>query len=909
MKKKRLLKNKRALSPVFSSILLIVIVVIAMSVAFAFFVNYVRDYQTGSGSSVLEAAQIEDVSFKHVNPNDVTSPVTSYVDGIGGHSNFPAQQALGGAVDTLTEDNIGLQKYSASNFNLLSSTAYVSGLITDLQTDNGVYMRFRSYPSAYSGSYDFGYTTKGSSTNQFSSIRGSRFTTTSGGPASSISVNLRYTPASGSFGRTSTGSSGDSILDTIRGERFQSPSSSVVAQDIEAYIDVTAPTFGYATTASSNDNIEDFIRGSSFTCPESGTIQSIIAYIYRQYSYSVNMKAALYNEGTYTLVAQTQQISVSASGSQWVTFSFSSPQSVTSGNSYVLVVWSDSASGSTNLYYHTGSSSQGHYRSIDYSSNSGNYPSPANFGGSNNYEYCIYCTYTPQSHNVKAALYSDSPYTLVAGTQETTVSVDGWVTFNFADPKPILTASTNYVLVVWSQSGSGSVNLCYISTSGGNGRYATEQTYGGWPSSLSFSTNNRQYCINCNYVAASTFRAQAAIYSGDGGSRIAVTEEKTLGAVDDWVTFNFASPAPTLAASTQYVLMAWASDTSNVYIYYYAGSPGRYFQGSGTYNNWPNSVSDGGTSRSYSIYCTIGVPSEYTCEIEFTGSSDTSPLDQLGWTVDNAWTTGSVSVTLQLFDYSIGSSGAYPTSGNGYISYASSATPNTDETKSNTITDNPANFRDASGNWQLKIKGVKQTGSQFDCNIDLVEYKAGSNNYVLELPEQWTGADYYELNEELWIYTGTLSPNEDLMVQVWTGSEWTTVMTLTAANSNSANQVSVSNYLSGPTFTIRFKGANEDGDTNPSSWEIDYVMLHTWSIESNPMEIWLYNYGKIDITISNVYINDLLVDSTSPIIQIGEHNKLITYSPNTWAPNTNYHIRIVTERGSAFEGTYVSPSS
>ena len=276
-----------------------------------------------------------------------------------------------------------------------------------------------------------------------------------------------------------------------------------------------------------------------------------------------------------------------------------------------------------------------------------------------------------------------------------------------------------------------------------------------------------------------------------------------------------------------------------------------------------------------------------------------------GQCMDN-WKCSRHTAIIRLFYRTIG---AYPTSSDGYISYTSSATPNTDETKSNTITVNPTNFRDPSGNWKLKIKGVKTTPTQFDLKVDLIEYKAGSNNYVLELPEQWTSADYNELNEELWIYTGTLSPNENLLVQVWAGSEWNTLMTLTAANSNSANQVSVSNYLSGSTFTIRFKDANDNADETPSSWEIDYVMLHTWSQEGNTMEIWLYNYGKIDTTISTVYINSLLVDSTSPTIQIGNHTKLIAYSPNPWTPNTSYHIRIITERGTAFEGTYVSPSS
>jgi len=109
---------------------------------------------------------------------------------------------------------------------------------------------------------------------------------------------------------------------------------------------------------------------------------------------------------------------------------------------------------------------------------------------------------------------------------------------------------------------------------------------------------------------------------------------------------------------------------------------------------------------------------EYTMEVEFAGSSNTENWIQLTWIIDSAWTSGSVSVTLQLYNYTLGD---YPTSGNGYISYFSSATPNTDETESQTITENPTHFRDATGYWKMKVKGVKATNTSFDFKADWVE--------------------------------------------------------------------------------------------------------------------------------------------------------------------------------------------
>jgi hypothetical protein len=117
----------------------------------------------------------------------------------------------------------------------------------------------------------------------------------------------------------------------------------------------------------------------------------------------------------------------------------------------------------------------------------------------------------------------------------------------------------------------------------------------------------------------------------------------------------------------------------------------------------------------------LQLPAQHTVEVEFTGSSDTDDWTQLDWVVNSAWTTPSVTVTLQLYNYNLGQ---YPTSGDGYISYTSSATSNTDETKSQTITTNPTNFRDGSGNWKIKVKGIKSTTTQFDFKGDLIKFEA-----------------------------------------------------------------------------------------------------------------------------------------------------------------------------------------
>ena len=60
---RRIRRNRRAVSPVLSTVMLVLIVVIGMSAIFAFFVDYVGDYQRGTGSAVMELLEIEDVQF------------------------------------------------------------------------------------------------------------------------------------------------------------------------------------------------------------------------------------------------------------------------------------------------------------------------------------------------------------------------------------------------------------------------------------------------------------------------------------------------------------------------------------------------------------------------------------------------------------------------------------------------------------------------------------------------------------------------------------------------------------------------------------------------------------------------------------------------------------------------------
>ncbi len=215
----------------------------------------------------------------------------------------------------------------------------------------------------------------------------------------------------------------------------------------------------------------------------------------------------------------------------------------------------------------------------------------------------------------------------------------------------------------------------------------------------------------------------------------------------------------------------------------------------------------------------IMLPSEYTFEVEFLGTSNMDSWTQLMWTIDSSFATSGVTVTFQLYNYT---AAAYSSSGNGYMM---DTIGSADVTETQTITANPTHFRDGSGNWRLKIKGVKTTTSQFDWRGDLVKFEASSASYTLDLEAQWTGVDYGQANEWLCIFGGTMNA-EDIRVDVWTNGTW---VNLFADLSSGWNNVSVSSYLTAANFTIRFRDGSPTGDTTQSSWSIDVSLLHTWT--------------------------------------------------------------------------------
>jgi flagellin-like protein len=87
-----------------------------------------------------------------------------------------------------------------------------------------------------------------------------------------------------------------------------------------------------------------------------------------------------------------------------------------------------------------------------------------------------------------------------------------------------------------------------------------------------------------------------------------------------------------------------------------------------------------------------------------------------------------------------------------------------------------------------------------------------------------------------------------------------------------------------------------------------FVVEDVWIQDAATVKIWVYNVGKVDFSITDVYINDFrgYIEENTVNVEVGDHASF-TVIPSTQSSLTldvpNF-FRIVTARGSAVEGRY-----
>jgi hypothetical protein len=305
-------------------------------------------------------------------------------------------------------------------------------------------------------------------------------------------------------------------------------------------------------------------------------------------------------------------------------------------------------------------------------------------------------------------------------------------------------------------------------------------------------------------------------------------------------------------------------------------------------------------------FMNFGPPTEFTAEAEFVGASNTESWDSLTWTVDLSCTATGVNATFQLYNYEVG---AYPTSGNGYITHVIGTT---DTTENQTITANPTRFRSADGEWKLKIKCTKAADVPFEFQVDWIEYEATAfgayrldinNDFVLDLAN-------YPLNQiqgiEILVRYNATESSEKWFIKAY---DWATMSFSDAGFNNTEgnqpapnewNEYSIginenlANYVNS-NGTVRIEFADGGTGMNQTTVEIDFfavkVIVSGANISiknSSPstthiVAIWVITQTNHERFTINLFINS------------GEETTYILAGVKL--PEERFVVKIVTERG------------
>lgn len=264
-----------------------------------------------------------------------------------------------------------------------------------------------------------------------------------------------------------------------------------------------------------------------------------------------------------------------------------------------------------------------------------------------------------------------------------------------------------------------------------------------------------------------------------------------------------------------------------------------------------------------------------------------------------------MNVTIQLYNFTLG---AYPTSGDGYINYLSSATADTDETKSQIITQDPTHFRNATSHWRMKIKGVKATGTSFDFNADLIELSP--ENYQLDMNGAFTidmstyllediqtveiqlryRADDSAENWYLKAYNWTASTYSDSGFNSTAGHTPTTGWDYYAVNLTDAWQSYVHNN-----DTINVKFVDQDADSNQTSVDIDFLGVR---VKMDGTQFTFENDGSLTLHLVSLWIINSTDRQRYDISVFVNSADTKTYlRTDISLPTGGYTVKVVTERG------------
>ena len=255
---------------------------------------------------------------------------------------------------------------------------------------------------------------------------------------------------------------------------------------------------------------------------------------------------------------------------------------------------------------------------------------------------------------------------------------------------------------------------------------------------------------------------------------------------------------------------------------YKHGSTNYYFAGRGSDKSSSSSPISLSWTTTHSVnWAAVAVllqpsklPTQETCQIVFSGSSNTLSWDRLNWAID-ALSSISTNVQMQLYNYN---SGQYPSSGDGYLA---GTLTTSNSTAVQTITANPTNFRDSLGRWQICLTATASVSTPFTVSVDLTRFTSGCTIYGANFEEQWINLNTTALlHPALCIDAGNVG-SANLALSVWYGNAW---QPLSSGLVSGWNNMSINSFLPSGSinFTIRFSAPN---GYIRNSWQVAAALI------------------------------------------------------------------------------------
>lgn len=600
----------------------------------------------------------------------------------------------------------GVASFYPSGYNLLGSTKYLSGSLTDLQSDNAVYMSFRSYVSSSSTTAKTNaFIAYRDNTNGVNTPKERTWTgdTATWGPQSEMPTSGSYVQ----FTRVAYCPKSERSLEKI-----------VVTQSYDGYLDAfvwdgtswtTTNNIGFIGTTTYNYRLFDIAYEKTsgeailvYGISSSNTARDLA---YRTWTPSSGWSSEQYIDDTgHATDIQYYWVSLASnptSGSNEIAL-----VGIDGTDSDVVAwIWSGSAWGNMNELTASAAIATEEDAAVAYETISGK----AIFG------------YGVSGANIQSKVWTGTAWNNTASTLSIDGSTANWITMK-SDP------SSNQIMLV-SVDGSSDLNTFLWRASPMTWVRGT-----GTDHDTAVDTNAAR-CADFNWEPTGS---KGLLVWGTTSGYIAY---KTFTAPTTWGT----QQNPAMGTNTHALVQLRSNPRSvsgdvmilGAIVEDVAGSTnddigaikwdGTAFTviGSNTISSDLNIPAGFPIWECFEIeFMNFGPPTEFTSEVEFTGTSNTQSWTQLVWTVDSSFTTTSVTTTLQLYNFN---SGQYSTSGDGYMT---DTIGTTDVTKTQTVTTNPTYYRNSTGGWKIKIKGVKSTATQFDWKGDLVKFEAG---YALNL--------------------------------------------------------------------------------------------------------------------------------------------------------------------------------